>query len=59
MFKNWYFKGNKWEVAKMIMVALCITLTINQISSGIDMIKSNENLPAYVLQQDFDSLTGD
>ncbi len=59
MFKNWYFKGNKWEVAKMIMVALCITLIINQISSGIDMIKSNENLPAYVLQQDFDSLTAE
>ena len=57
MFKNWYFVGNKWEMAKIIMVAVCIILIVNQISAGIQMIKSNENLPELLSQENFDTLT--
>ncbi len=57
MFKNNNFTGSKWEIAKIIMAAVCILLIIDQISAGIKMIQSNENLPQLVSESDFDSLT--
>ncbi len=56
MYKYRCFTGNKWEMAKIIMTAVCILLIIYQVSAGIKMIQANEKLPQTVTQEDFDTL---
>lgn len=56
MSKNNVFKTSKWEIAKLIISAVCILLIIYQVSAGIKMIQSNEKLPQTVVQEDFDTL---
>ncbi len=57
MLKNMYFRGDKWEITKIIIAILCVILIIDQVSSGIRMINSNNNLPNPVSSEGFDYLT--
>lgn len=50
------FRGGRWEIAKIIMAMLCLILMVYQIISGYDMIKTNNNLPPYFTQSQFETL---
>ena len=55
MFKG-SFRGERWEMAKVIMAAICLAMMVAQIVAGYNMINSNEEERIQATSANYETL---